>query len=206
MRAILSVLLACEVALLVGGASVLLLAEEDLRRSPPVVPAFRPYLNDAVIGDMVRYERLDAKSGNPLGFLEYRVELAVEFEGQRLGREFVIELRERAPGGGDRTRKMRIRPRSNEHGFLPPVFAEEERTVVPGGTPVIRSIGTARFRIHEQGPETEGFLVETVVPRRSVSEVAERYWMTRKVPVFGVARMEREGEILALLTMEFAKR
>ncbi len=206
MRAILHALLLFEVTLLVGGAGVMLFAEEQVRRPLQVEPVFRPYLDDAVIGDRVRYERLDAASGKPIGYVDYSVHLAVEFEGQNLGREFILEIRERDAGAGERTRRMRIRPRSNEHGFLPPLFAEEERGVVPGGTPVIRSIATARFRLREQGPETDGFLVEAVVPRRGVTAVAERYWMTPKVPVFGVARFEREGEVFTLLTMEFAKR
>jgi len=206
MRPVLLGLLLIEVALLVGGAGVMLFAEEEVRRSPPVAPVFRPYLNTAVIGDRVRYERFDAATGEARGYVDYKVELAVEFEGQNFGREFVLEIREREAGAGERTRRMRIRPRSNDHGFLPPLFSEEEREKVPGGTPVIRSIGTARFRLREPGPEVDGFLVETVIPRRGVAQVAERYWMTPRVPVFGVARFERGGEVFTLLTMEFAPR
>ena len=45
-----------------------------------------------------------------------------------------------------------------------------------------------------------------MIPRDSLTEVAERYWMTPKIPVFGVARWERGDEVLVVHTMKKATR
>jgi hypothetical protein len=47
-----------------------------------------------------------------------------------------------------------------------------------------------------------GFLIEAVIPRRSLTEVRERFWMTPDVPVFGVARWDRDDEALILIRHE----
>jgi hypothetical protein len=64
----------------------------------------------------------------------------------------------------------------------------------------VKSIRTAPVRLLRE--EVPGFLLETVIPRDSLSEVAERYWVTRKVPIFGVARWETKDAVYKVLTME----
>ena len=58
----------------------------------------------------------------------------------------------------------------------------------------------------EDGRPTGEFLVETVIPRDSLEKVAERYWVTPDVPVFGVRRWERDNEVWIYHTGEFAAR
>jgi hypothetical protein len=78
----------------------------------------------------------------------------------------------------------------------------------------VSRISTATFPLREHPsssprpppPPARGFLVEAVVPRKSLTEVAERYWMTEEVPVFGVARWERGNEVLVLHRLEKPKR
>jgi hypothetical protein len=53
-----------------------------------------------------------------------------------------------------------------------------------------------------QAKEVDGFLLEAVTPREDLSKVSERYWISDRVAVFGVARWERKDEILVLHTME----
>lgn len=175
---------------------------ESLRRQAPVPPVFRPPIHEAVTGDMVRYERRVAEGtgwrGN--GFLEYQVLRAVEYEGTNLGREFILRITESDAEGRERSRLMRIRPRSPVHGWLPPRF-EEDETFPPGARPVVKTIRTATVPLLA-GRSRPGFLVEAVIPRASLTETAERYWMTPEVAVFGVARWERDGEELVLLRSE----
>jgi hypothetical protein len=104
---------------------------------------------------------------------------------------------------------MRIQPRALMKGFLPPRF-EDEDDYPAGERPVVSRISTATFPLRERPsssprpppPPVRGFLVEAVVPRKSLTEVAERYWISEEVPVFGVARWERGNEVLVLHRME----
>ena len=90
------------------------------------------------------------------------------------------------------------------HGFLPPRF-EDEDDYPAGERPVVSRISTATFPLRDLPPSKKpppppvhGFLVEAVVPRKSLTAVAERYWMSDKVAVFGVSRWERGDEVLVL--------
>lgn len=200
MRPFLFALVLLEASGLVAGAGVLLVAGDDLRREPPPAPVFRPLLPDALPGDFVRYRREDPRTGEELGYVDYRVEKAVDREG--FGREFEISIE--VTGKGARKRRLRVRPRSSEHGFLPFRVHEEELDHVPGARPVIRGIRTAPVTVYRR--QLPGFLVEAVIPRDGLAEVRERYWMTESVPVFGVARWERPDEVLVLHSMDRARR
>jgi hypothetical protein len=200
MRTALLALILVEGLALVGGAGTLLVAGDGLTRKPPEAPVFRPLLPDAVPGDSVRYRREDPKTGEEIGYLDYRVLGALDIEG--LGREFEISIEESGKQG-TRQRRMHIRPRSSEHGFLPPRLNEDELDRIPGARPVIRRIRTAPVTV--RGRERPGFVVETVVPRDGLDRIRERYWMSEAVPVFGVARIERPDEVLVLHAMERVK-
>ena len=202
MRAFLLALVLLEGLALVAGAGVLFAAGDDLRRLPPPAPVFRPLLPDALPGDTVRYRREDPKTGEELGYVDYRVDFVADMEG--LGREFSITMEVSGKEGGTRKRTLRVRPRSSEHGFLPFRINEDEVDLVPGLRPVIRSIRTAPVRVFKR--ERPGFLVEAVIPREGLDQVRERYWMTESVPVFGVARCETPGEVLVLHAMDRVRR
>jgi len=201
---------AAECLLLVGGLATYAFGGLDgLRKLPPEVPVFRPLLPDARIGDLVRYEKRDRATGKVLGYLEYEVKLVIVVEGTTTGPEIVLAIKEtdRVSDTEERTREriMRVQPRALMHGFLPPRF-EDEDDYPAGERPVVSRISTATFQLRDLPPSSpkpppppvRGFLVEAVVPRKSLTAVAERYWMSDKVPVFGVARWERGGELLVL--------
>lgn len=186
-------------------------AFDGLRRLPPAVPVFRPPIHDARIGDLVRYEKRDRATGNVIGYLEYQVRLVTVMEGTTSGPDIVLFIKDDT-GGATRERVMGIQPRALMHGFLPPRF-EDEDDYPAGERPVVSRISTATFPLRDPPapprlppPPVHGFLVEAVVPRRSLTEVAERYWMTDKVPIFGVARWERGDEVLVLLHAEKPER
>jgi hypothetical protein len=184
-------------ALLVAGG-IVLFGVEDHVAERPAIPVFRPPIHDAVIGDSVRYRRMD-KQGKLLGYVDYKVTNALEYIGTNFGRDFRIKITERdARGKQVRERTLRTRPRDSEHGFLPPPFNVD--TLMPGDRAVIASIRTAPVTVRREA--REGFLVETVIPRKSLETVAERYWLHRSVAVFGVARWERGDEILELHQQE----
>ena len=166
---------------------------EQWRRDPPPVPVFTIPLQSAVIGDFVRYQRLHPETGEVLGYLDYEILSAAEYEGSALGREFIVKLVKTDEGGGSYTKHMRIQPSLPTHGFLPPRF-EEDDAYPPGARPVLKTI-TATSVTHRKRNHP-GFLVEAVLPRRSLEEVKERYWMSPAIAVFGVARWERPDEIL----------
>jgi len=176
-------------------------AFDALKRLPPEVPVFRPPIHDARIGDLVRYEKRDRETGKVIGYLEYEVRLVTVVEGTTSGPDITLLIKDDT-GGATRERMMGIQPRALMHGFLPPRF-EDEDDYPAGERPVVSRISTATFPLREYPkelkrvpPPVRGFLVEAVIPRRSLAEVAERYWMTDKVPVFGVARWERGDEVL----------
>ena len=196
MRAFLLTLIVLEgLALFVAGGLVLF-ADQRTAETPDV-PVFRPPLYDAVIGDKIRYRRIDRKTNREIGFVDFEVTYAVEFAGTNLGREFRIEVVERdASGRSLRNRRLRWRPRDTSHGFLPPRFNEDE--LAPGDRPVVARIATAEVELHRK--KRHGFVVETVIPARSLTEIAERYWFHRDVAIFGVARWERVDDILILHT------
>jgi len=206
-RRILFVIVCVECVALLGGAGMHLTGGLDrYARRPPRAPVFRPPIHQAVIGDLVRYERRDP-DGRVLGYLTYEVEKAIEFQGTNFGREFVLKLtltdkRDKRT----RRRRIRVRPRAISHGFLPPRF-EEDDGYPQGARPVVKTIRPARMQLFKpvepaQAKEVDGFLLEAVTPREDLSKVSERYWISDRVAVFGVARWERKDEILVLHTME----
>ena len=189
MRRFLTALVLVECVLLLGGAVVLGMQGDRFRRRPPVAPTFRPSLYDAVVGDSVRYRRVDpADENRDLGYVDFEIKNARVLQNAGSGVEFNVAIVERDPGGGERRRLIRIQPRLLDHGFLPPSFEELDALDVPGGRPVIRSIRTAEV------PGGAGFLVETVVPREGLDKVAGRLFLRPDVPVFGVVRWERGHE------------
>jgi hypothetical protein len=71
-RRVLTAVILVECVLLLGGAVALGMYGDRMRRRPPVAPTFRPPLYDAVIGDSVRYRRVDPKDENrDLGYVDY---------------------------------------------------------------------------------------------------------------------------------------
>ncbi|MHC4550281.1 MAG: hypothetical protein ACYTEZ_16035 [Planctomycetota bacterium] len=201
MRRVLFAVVCVECVVLIAGAAFHLGGGlERYARRPPSGPVFRPPIHEAVIGDFVRYERRDRESQEVLGYLDYEVELAIERQGTHLGREFVVKLtRTDARGKGRKQRKMRLRPRAVGHGYLPPRF-EEDDAYPQGARPVVKTIRPAPVPFRKG--EVAGFLVEAVVPRESLTEIKERFWITDAVPLFGVARWERDGEVLVVLRQE----
>ncbi len=175
---------------------------ESLKVKPPQAPGFRPPIYDAAIGDMVRYRVLE--KGEVVGFVDYEVLSAQEIRNTQLGRMFIIKITETAVGGGSARppRLVRVRPRSIRVGFFPPLY-EHEDDYPTGALPVPALIRTERFTYRKQ--ETDGFYIEAVRPRDSLSETAERYWFTRKVPVFGIAAWERDGQRLEVHIAEFGR-
>ena len=200
MGRILFAIVCVECVVLLGGAGLHLAGGLDsFARRPPRAPVFRPPIHQAVIGDTVRYERRDP-DGRVLGYLTYEVETALEFPGTTFGREFVLELtltdkRDKRT----RRRRIRVRPRAIGHGFLPPRF-EEDDGYPQGARPVVKTIRAAKVQLFKK--EVDGFRLEAVTPREDLSKVSERFWITDRVPIFGVARWERPDEILVLHTME----
>ncbi len=200
MGRILFAIVCAECVVLLGGAGMHLTGGLGrYARRPPRAPVFRPPIHRAVIGDLVRYERRDA-AGRVLGYLTYEVEKAFEFSGTNLGREFVLKLTLRDKR--DRrtlTRRIRLRPRAIGHGFLPPRY-EEDDSYPQGARPVVKTIRPATVQVFKK--EVDGFLLEAVTPREDLTKVSERFWISDRVPVFGVARWERPDEVLVLHTME----
>jgi len=199
MRNALLVLVVVESLALVGMGGVLLHGDEALRSDPPRAPVFRPPIYDAVIGDKVRYQRQpilpDGSLGEIDGYLEYDVKRAEEVRGTTLGRTFLIEIVESGRAATDQRRRvMVVRPRDSTHGFLPPRFDEDDRP--QGARPVIKTIASAPVTVYRR--ERPGFRIDAVTPRLSLTEVTERYWITDEVPVFGVARWDRDGNAYVL--------
>lgn len=225
MKKALLLVIAVECALLAGGLGLHLFGGlERFERPSPPLPVFRPPLHDARIGDLVRYERRDRATGKVLGYLDYEVRQVIITKGTTIGPEIVLAIKESDTGDDAsrdiagiqprvRERIMRIQPRALMKGFLPPRF-EDEDDFPAGERAVVSRISTATFPLQERPPSSPkpppppvlGFLVEAVIPRKSLTEVAERYWMTEKVPVFGVARWERGKELLVLHRMERPRR
>jgi hypothetical protein len=215
-QALLALIGALCLVLVVGLFTFLLGGLDRFARRPPKAPVFRPRIYEARAGDLVRYERRD-KAGRVLGYLDYEVMQVVRPEGTTIGDILALRIKETdEPRAGEtmgrsRERVMRVQPRALMHGFLPPRF-EDEDDYPAGERPVVSRIETATFQLRDPPPPPKpppppvrGFLVEAVVPRRSLTEVLERYWMTSEVPVFGVARFERDGEVLILHRMEPGK-
>ena len=212
MRTALLWIIVLEGAALVGGALAWSLGAPLPRREPPAVPVFRPRIGEGVIGDSVTYERRerrpDGSAGEVLGYLRYEATLAMETRGTTFGREFVIAIEERDRGGATLQRTMLVRPRGITHGFLPPRIDEDDRPT--GALPVILSISTAPVTLpwkrnvggRREPRIVDGFLIEAVHPRESLTEVAERYWVSDEVALFGVVRWDRGDEILELYTQD----
>jgi len=198
--------IALETTALVVGLSLSVFGVLDrYRRLPPPVPVFRPPIADAVIGELARYEKRDRETGRVLGYLEYEVRRVEITEGTTIGPEIVLAIKETDALGTSRERLMSFQPRALMDGFLPPRFDDED-DYPAGERPVASRISTATFRIRERPPGSplpppapvHGFLIEAVIPRRSLTDVQERFWITDKVAVFGVARWERGNEVLVL--------
>ena len=145
MRAFLVVIISLEGLALISAGAVLLLVDLDsdrFRAEKPVVSVFRPPLHGAVIGDEVRYRRIDKKTQEQIGFVDFRVLKAIDYLGTNFGRELLIEVVERdASGKALGRRRLRWRPQDVSHGFLPPRYNEDE--LLPGDRPVISRISTA---------------------------------------------------------------
>jgi len=192
MRLFLLLLVVLEGTALIASGGLLLLLEEPGREAPDV-PVFKPPIYDARIGDQARYRKIDPGTKQVVGYLDYTVKLAQVFHNTSLGTVFRIEITERnVDGGVGRRRVQYFQPRGLGYGFLPPAIDRDERARVPGAQPVVESIRTAPVAL-PGGKEVAGFLVQAVIPRDGLTEIAERYWMTPLVPVFGVARFERGG-------------
>ena len=201
MRTFLLVVIVLEAIGLFAAGAALLFGIEERAVDSPSIPSFRPPAYDSVIGDRVRYRKVDQKTQAVVGYLEYRVEWAEEYKGTNFGRTYRVVMAERdARIQTVRSRKIIIRPRDVTHGWLPPGYQEELRGRVPGAQQVVASIETATVRVMKR--DVPGYLVETIVPRTSLSEIAARYWITDTVPLFGVARFERDGHAFILDDME----
>ena len=202
-KALIWIVIAETVALLTAAAALAAGWEpEGIER--PLPPVFRPPLHEAVIGDFARYQRRarteSGEDGEILGYVDYKVLTAVETKGTAFGRTFLIEVTRRGPKGRQvlGQQRIRVRPRDISHGFFPPRFNQAERPL--SVQPVIKTLATAEVPfLHSTRP---GFLIETVVPRESLTRVAERYWFTDRVPLFGVSRWERPGEVLIFHSVE----
>ncbi|MGH7162369.1 MAG: hypothetical protein ACREID_02710 [Planctomycetota bacterium] len=189
-RQLLIAAIAVEGALLVGAALLLALAPQAIERPRPTAPVFEPPLHRAVTGDEVLYQIREIATGRVTGYIRYAVLAAVEYQGTSLGREFHLEISELDERGHTkRSRIMLLRPRTPTHGFLPPLFDEEE--MPPGDRPLISALQPARVVYRKR--ELPGFLVEAVRPRWSLTQVKDRFWLCDAVPVFGVARRESDG-------------
>ncbi|MHC4932725.1 MAG: hypothetical protein ACYTGV_11110, partial [Planctomycetota bacterium] len=143
MRKIFVWIVALEGTALLAAALLLLFGLEDHAVRSPAVPEFRPPVHQSVIGDQVRYEKLDRETGALLGYLEWRVLRAMEIRNTTAGRELILEIIEVDAEKRRRSRTLRVLPRNPLHGFLPPIFDEEARDSIPGSTPVVKSIRTA---------------------------------------------------------------
>lgn len=201
MRRVLTALVLVECVLLVGGAFAFGLHGHRFRKPAPAPPVFTPPIYDAVIGDLVRYRRVDPDDENvELGYVDYVIRHARVLENTGLGAEINLEIHERDADGTERRRVVRVQPRLLDHGFLPQTFRELDRLDVPGARPVIRSIRTAEV------PGGEGFVIETVTPRESLRDVTGRLYVRPGVPIFGVVRWERGDETWILHYHERAER
>ena len=198
MRRLLLVLVVLESVALAAAAGFLAFGDVDRhRKRGEPAPVFRPPLYDAATGDTVRY-RIEDRDGNVLGYFDYTVLAAVFYQGTTVGRDFTIKMAPLDKRGRARqaTRLLRARPRVPGHGWLPPRFAETD-DYPSGARPVVksvRSLGQGRF------------LVETVTPRDSLTDVSERYWIDPRVPVFGVRRWERGDQVWVYHTGTFGGR
>ncbi|MEM8884124.1 MAG: hypothetical protein AAGD14_08660 [Planctomycetota bacterium] len=200
MRPFLISVIVLQCVVLLGGAIGFLLFGETLRVPPPTSPAFTPPAYGAVIGDWVRYRRIDPDDPNSdLGYVTYTVEHARVLKNSGLGVDLIVRMQEVSADGKERTRRVRVQPRLLDHGFLPPTFRELEEEDVPGAKPVVRTIRTADV------DGKPGFEIETVRPREGRTEVSERLWVRPDVPVFGVYRWERDDEIWVRLGGDRAK-
>jgi hypothetical protein len=198
-RRLLIVLVSIESVLLLAGAAAIWLGGERLRRPTPDALVFEPAIYSAVIGDSVRYRRVDPKDeNNVLGFLDYEVVDARIANDTGLGARFYVKITQIDEAGGQRSRIAPIQPELIEDGFLPPRFDELQRIDVPGGRPVIRTIRTAPVPRRPGAEPEPGFEIETIIPRDGLTEVAERYFISPEVPLFGVVRWERSGEVFLL--------
>ena len=140
--------------------------------------------------------RVDKATGASLGTLEYQIEWAEITKGTTLGPQYVIKITETDGRGGRRDRMIRFRPRAASQGFLPPRFDDED-DYPTGARPIVKSIGTATFNYRDE--TVNGFLIEAVIPRESLTEVKERLWIHDEIPLFGVARWETAYEIRTVL-------
>lgn len=204
MRSFLLAVIVLEALGLFLAGAALLFGIEERTVEPPPIPSFRPPVYDSVIGDMVRYQKIDQKTEATVGYLEYRVEWAEEYRGTNFGRTYRVVMVERdARARETGSRRIIIRPRDITHGWLPPTYEEQLRTQFVGAQPVIASIETASVTVLRE--KYDGFLVTTVIPRRSLTEISGRFWISERVPLFGVARFERDGYAYVLDQMEDAR-
>jgi len=195
MRRFLLALVCLEGVALAALAGALLLYPERFERRAPPAPEFRPRILSAEGGEQVRYRLEDLKSGALRGYLEYRVERVEDLSKQGLGRVLHIRLTERdASGAIDRERLILFKPRL--HGFLPPTLDDDGLPV--GDLPVVALLESREFEVRRA--RRRGVYVEGVRPRWIGRGAAaeERFWFAPGVPVFGLARRERDGVAWAL--------
>jgi len=198
-RAILIALVTVESLALIVGAGILAVGGEGFVKKPPTSPVFRPPLLSAVIGDSVRYRRVDPKDPErTLGFLDYEIIGAVKTQDAGLGARFGIRMTRIDAKGRSETRRIAIQPELIADGWMPPRFDEKAWFDVPGGRPVIRTIRTASVALRRGAPAQPGFEIETVIPRDGLDKVAERFFVLPNVPIFGVVRWETAEEHLLL--------
>ena len=72
MRRLLIWIVVLEGVALAAAGGTLLFGIEDRARPAPRAPVFVPPIYDGVIGEFVRYQKLDRESGAVLGYLDYR--------------------------------------------------------------------------------------------------------------------------------------
>ncbi|MGQ0614458.1 MAG: hypothetical protein ACT4PV_12045 [Planctomycetaceae bacterium] len=188
MRNALILLICLEGATLLAAGGAFLLFPDAFARERLRVPEFVPRIDRAAFGESARYRIEELGSGRVRGYLEYAVRRIEDLREQGLGRFLTIEVTELDETGSPRrNRQIVFKPRL--HGWMPPLFDEDEWA--PGEQPVLKTLTSTPVVVRKR--EVIGFLVEAVRPMFSVEAVRDRYWFAEEAPVFGLARRETDG-------------